>query len=150
MCLNAMLGSDARLTAQYLVRKCFHLRLGAIERKNIIVKTCYILGTCPDPWLFNPQTLECDWAFNVQHLCFACPITVPVASLPVNGSCVQFIRCINGRATQHACQNGLHFNRETQQCDLPQNVGCTIQFTCPPNIPPYQMVAFRSETNCSE
>lgn len=43
------------------------------------------------------------------------------------GSCVQFIRCINGRGTQQACQNGLHFNNATQQCDLPENVGCEIQ-----------------------
>jgi len=104
-------------------------------------------GTCPDPWLFNPTTRECDWAFAVE--CFACPITVPIVSMPVEGSCVQFIRCLNGRATQHACQSGLHFNPNTQQCDLPANVGCTIQFSCPPNIPPGQMVAFRSETDCS-
>lgn len=105
-------------------------------------------GSCPDPWLFNPQTRECDWAANVQ--CFACSPTEPIRSVRVEGSCTQFIRCINGRASQHACQNGLHFNPTTEQCDLPANVGCTIQFTCPPNIPPGQMVAFRSSTNCSE
>jgi len=105
-------------------------------------------GTCPDPFLFNSATQECDWEFNVQ--CFTCRATVPVESIPVNGSCVQFIRCINGRASQHACQNGLQFNPTTQQCDLAENVGCRIEFTCPPNIPPGQMVTFRSETNCSD
>jgi len=107
-----------------------------------------VAGTCPEPWLFNPDTRECDWEFNVS--CFRCSNTVPVESLPVSGSCVQFIRCINGRASQHACQNGLHFNPTSQQCDLPQNVGCRIEFTCPINIPPGQLVAFRSQTNCSE
>lgn len=105
-------------------------------------------GTCPSPWLFNRRTMECDWDFNVE--CFTCSPTQPIQSIPVNGSCVQFIRCINGRASQHACQNGLHFNPTSQQCDLPENVGCEIQFSCPPNIPPGQMVAFRSQTNCSE
>ncbi|KAJ6647233.1 Peritrophin-1 [Pseudolycoriella hygida] len=105
-------------------------------------------GTCPSPWLFNPTTQECDWEQNVQ--CFTCPITVPIVNIAVNGSCVGFIRCINGRASQHACQNGLLFNSATGQCDLPENVDCRIEFTCPPNIPPGQMVAFRSDTNCSE
>lgn len=105
-------------------------------------------GTCPSPWLFNPTTRECDWDFNVQ--CFTCPLTEPIVSIPVEGSCIQFIRCINGYATQETCQSGLHFNRATQQCDLPANSGCEITFTCPPNIPPGQMVSFRSDTNCSE
>lgn len=105
-------------------------------------------GTCPEPWLFNPQTGGCDWAENVR--CFACSPTQPIQSTRVEGSCVQFIRCINGRASQHACQNGLHFNAQSQQCDLPENANCTVRFSCPPNIPPGQMVAFRSQTNCSE
>jgi len=104
-------------------------------------------GTCPSPWLFNSPISECDWEYNVQ--CFQCRVTVDRESIPVNGSCTQYIRCINGRATQEACQSGLHFNPTTQLCDLPANVGCEITFTCPPNIPPGQMVTFRSETNCS-
>lgn len=106
-------------------------------------------GTCPDPWLFHPVSRECDWAANVT--CFqGCSIVTPIHSIPVEGSCVQFIRCISGRPTQEACQNGLHFNPDSEQCDLPENVGCEIQFSCPPNIPPGQMVSFRSQTNCSE
>lgn len=106
-------------------------------------------GTCPDPWFFNGNTQECDWEYNVQ--CFACRTTVPVESIPIEGQCEGFIRCVNGRATQHACQNGLLFNNATQQCDLPENVNCLPQeFTCPPNIPPGQLVTFRSQTNCSE
>jgi len=104
-------------------------------------------GTCPSPWLFNPETLECDWEANVR--CFTCPLTEPIWSMPVPGSCVQFIRCINGHATQEVCQSGLHFNNATQQCDLPANARCEITFTCPSNIPPGQMVSFRSDTNCS-
>lgn len=105
-------------------------------------------GFCDSPWLFNEPIQSCDWDFNVR--CFQCPITVPVHSERVNGSCTQFIRCINGVASQQACQNGLHFNPTTQQCDLPANVNCEITFTCPPNIPPGTMVTFRSETNCSK
>lgn len=104
-------------------------------------------GYCPDPFLFNENIQECDWEWNVE--CFTCPSTVPIVSMRVNGTCTQFIRCINGHATQDVCQNGLHFNPTTQQCDLPENVGCEIVFTCPPNIPPGQMVSFRSDTDCS-
>lgn len=105
-------------------------------------------GYCPDPWLFNGPTQECDWEWNVQ--CFTCPITVPIVSLPVNGSCTQFVRCIGGRGTHEVCQSGLHFNPTSEQCDLPENVGCSAPvFTCPPNIPPGQLVSFRSDTNCS-
>lgn len=105
-------------------------------------------GVCDSPWLFNAVTGACDWPENVQ--CFTCSNTIPIQSIPVNGSCIQFIRCINGRATQQACQNGLHFNAATEQCDLPENARCTIQFSCPANIPPGTMVTFRSQTNCSE
>lgn len=105
-------------------------------------------GECPSPWLFNPETGECDWEANVR--CFTCSNTVPIYSTRVNGTCTGFIRCINGRASQHACQNGLHFNEASGQCDLPQNANCSVEFRCPSNIPPGQMVAFRSQTNCSE
>lgn len=105
-------------------------------------------GRCPDPFLFNERIGECDWAENVE--CFQCSPTEPIRSTPVAGSCTQFIRCINGQASQHACQNGLHFNAATQQCDLPANANCTINFSCPANIPPGQMLTFRSTTNCSE
>jgi len=104
-------------------------------------------GTCPSPFLFNAPIGECDWAENVD--CFTCPPTEPIISFRVDGSCTQFIRCINGYATQDVCQNGLHFNNVSQQCDFPENTNCQITFTCPSHIPPGQMVAFRSDTNCS-
>jgi len=105
-------------------------------------------GTCPDPWLFNAGTQECDWEWNVS--CFQCPITVPFIDIAVNGSCTQFVRCINGRATHLVCQSGLHFNPTTQRCDPPELTACAVpEMTCPPNIPPGTMVTFRSATNCS-
>jgi len=104
-------------------------------------------GTCPSPWLFHPITLECDWEQNVN--CFECPLASPIISFPVAGSCVQFIRCVNGFATQEVCQSGLHFNNATGQCDLPANARCELTFQCPVNIPPGQFVAFRDTANCS-
>jgi len=106
-----------------------------------------VAGNCPAPFLFNEPIQECDWDYNVQ--CFQCPQTQPIHHERVPGSCTQFIRCINNVASQHACQNGLQFNTVTSQCDLPANVGCTVASTCPPNIPPGQMVTFRSDTDCS-
>lgn len=91
-------------------------------------------GTCDSPWLFNPVTQSCAWESEVT--CFACNTTVPFENIPVSGSCIQYVQCVNGFATQRTCQNGLHFNRATAECDTVANANCDVTTSCPANIPP--------------
>jgi hypothetical protein len=105
-----------------------------------------VAGFCDSPWMFNAATQACDWPEAVT--CFVCP-SVPFENIPINGTCVQYVQCVNGFATQRTCQNGLHFNRNTGECDTPANANCTTATSCPPNIPPGETFNFRSETSCS-
>ncbi|XP_063540058.1 peritrophin-1-like, partial [Cydia strobilella] len=45
--------------------------------------------------------------------------------LPVEGDCNGFYYCVWGELVLSKCAPGLHFNRELQVCDWPENAGCT-------------------------
>lgn len=107
-----------------------------------------VRGICPDQNLFNPETRLCDFPDNVD--CFQCPRNVGLDKIPMNGSCRSFVRCINGNPFQNVCEDGLQFNENTGQCDLPDFVECTTGFRCPDELPiDGSVVAMRDNYNCS-
>lgn len=107
-----------------------------------------IRGNCMSQYLFNPRTRLCDWPHNVD--CYQCPSNVGLYQIPTRGSCRSFIRCINGRPSQHICENGLQFNEMTGQCDLSEVVQCRSGYRCPHEISiDGSITTMRDNHNCS-
>jgi len=107
-----------------------------------------VSGNCLNDYQFNPETRICDWPQNVG--CFECPSNVGLRNIRMNGSCRSFIRCIGGNPAQNVCEDGLQFNDNTGQCDLPEIVQCTTGFRCPDELPiDGSIVAMRDNYNCS-
>lgn len=107
-----------------------------------------VRGVCSDDLVFNPETRLCDFPQNVQ--CFKCPSNEGLQQIPMNGSCRSFIRCINGVPFHNICEDGLQFNENTGQCDLPDIVNCGSGFRCPEQLPiDGSLVAMRDNFNCS-
>ncbi|XP_053668813.1 mucin-2-like [Anopheles marshallii] len=73
---------------------------------------CVIYAACP-PWNGPTPTL-----------------------LPHPTYCTMFYKCDNGRACEHNCPAGLHFNKALSVCDWPNNACCDPTVPCnPPCIP---------------
>uniref|UniRef100_A0A8R1ETI0 Chitin-binding type-2 domain-containing protein n=1 Tax=Caenorhabditis japonica TaxID=281687 RepID=A0A8R1ETI0_CAEJA len=83
------------------------------------------LMDCPNPLVFNPTLLVCDWSRNV-HGCAG--LVQPKAQCVEDGyfsfgQCsAEFTACTNGRAILMFCPAGLKFSQKTQMCDYEQNV----------------------------
>ncbi len=107
-----------------------------------------VRGVCSNELLFNPKTRLCDFRQNVE--CFQCPSNDGLQQIAMNGSCRSFVRCINGSPFQNVCEDGLQFNENTGQCDLPNVVNCRSGFRCPAELPiDGSIVAMRDNYNCS-
>nr|XP_022907790.1 mucin-2-like [Onthophagus taurus] len=63
-----------------------------------------------------------------------CPSTVNayVDKLRDSGDCTKFYYCVWGSKVLTTCPDGLHFNTELNDCDLPSNARCSIEPTTPP------------------
>ncbi|XP_076315203.1 uncharacterized protein LOC143227818 isoform X3 [Tachypleus tridentatus] len=92
---------------------------------------------CPSILHFNPRYRVCDWPWNtgcgsnttepepepeipddkVTCDCDCC-------FLPVKGNCAAYIRCEGGVAYRGKCPGSLVFNKDVENCDLPENVIC--------------------------
>ena len=56
---------------------------------------------------------------------FTCPSTEPgVFQHPCD--CTLGILCENGEPTETGCEDGLYFNPENRECDLPENSNCVL------------------------
>ncbi|KAL3288480.1 hypothetical protein HHI36_002923 [Cryptolaemus montrouzieri] len=88
---------------------------------------------CNPNLYFNPATLKCDYAWNVQ--CANESIKEDVASgacgnltldqiIPDPQNCSQFIQCSPHGLVKLPCPKTLLFNPDTLQCDYPDNVTC--------------------------
>lgn len=81
-----------------------------------------MFGACPDQYLFNANTSSCDYTHNVQ--CNSCPRT-GMKTLPVEGSCRRYVRCISGVAEYMECPSDLFYDQSTGSCNLQSRVDCT-------------------------
>uniref|UniRef100_A0AAG5DLT4 Chitin-binding type-2 domain-containing protein n=1 Tax=Anopheles atroparvus TaxID=41427 RepID=A0AAG5DLT4_ANOAO len=101
---------------------------------------------CPAGLHFNPQLDVCDWPSN------ACcdptvpcnPPCIPGVTCPPTGptpNCYMFYKCDNGKACEHNCPAGLHFNPQLDVCDWPSNACCDPTVPSVPTILPH--------TNCN-
>ncbi|XP_013774373.1 uncharacterized protein LOC106459308 [Limulus polyphemus] len=100
-------------------------------------KNIHHIKECPSILHFNPRLRVCDWPWNtgcgsnttepepepeipddkVTCDCDCC-------FLPVKGDCAAYIRCEGGIAYRGRCPGSLLFNKDVENCDLPENVIC--------------------------
>lgn len=109
-----------------------------------------LLRKCPATMHFNsiqgicePATTQCDKYCNkdngdkgfpvpdgeddddeVYFTQFECPTNNHNIKLPHETSCSLYYTCQNGRRVIQKCREGMHFNIETNRCELKKNAGC--------------------------
>ncbi|KYB26070.1 peritrophic matrix protein 14 precursor [Tribolium castaneum] len=110
-----------------------------------------VLFDCPAELHFNPVLQVCDWPWRANCTLNdktttttpkptptpeptppadrdpECPWPDPMdhtVHLPHETDCTKFYKCDNGKKVEFDCRDGLHFNKELQVCDWPQNAGC--------------------------
>jgi len=81
---------------------------------------------CPFPLLFSPVTLSCTFpeAVNCEISC----IGKPNDMYPHPQACNLFIGCHNGVVEIYKCPEPLFFDPTIKQCNLPEEVECTLRF----------------------
>lgn len=91
----------------------------------------------------------CDYQENVA--CLTCPKTIPsYFNYPIDNSCSQFLRCINGNGSLLECPDQLHFDSSKGECNFPDQVNCTIpDVICPVNSTPSNPTFVVDKKNCS-
>lgn len=65
-------------------------------------------------------------AFHIEIYLSDCS-TIQNGYLPDPDDCSSFIQCANGVSYPQKCPTGLQWRNSLLVCDLPQNVGCTIE-----------------------
>ena len=45
--------------------------------------------------------------------------------MSLHNTCTQYFFCVHGKYTTYTCPSGLHWNRNSNVCDFPDNAGCT-------------------------
>ncbi|XP_063368216.1 mucin-2-like [Cydia amplana] len=82
--------------------------------------------TTAKPTTAEPTTTEEPATPAPGFLENGCPVDPHIHwLLPVEGDCNGFYYCVWGELVLRECAPVLHFNRELQVCDWPENAGCT-------------------------
>jgi hypothetical protein len=71
-------------------------------------------STPPEPKPTPPIDPECPWPDPLNY----------TVHLPHETDCTKFYKCDNGQKVEFDCPDGLHFNKELEVCDWPQDAGC--------------------------
>lgn len=154
LCLVATVSADTR------VEVCDGRPVGTFQRDLRRCDAYFVCGSggevssglCPQPFLFNEAAQACDWKENVD--CFQCPDDREISQLGINGSCTDFIRCIERNPTHLRCPSGLQFDPLIQRCNLESLVNCIENnpppppLRCPPNDDASNPTFIRDSDNC--
>ncbi|XP_059622853.1 protein obstructor-E-like [Phlebotomus argentipes] len=90
--------------------------------------------TCPDDLLFNPNTLQCDFSYNVDCR------DASVEKLEKNHCaehsadrhyCSKYYFCFDDRQREFSCPEGFHFDPLNNFCTTPDKAGCRATPDCP-------------------
>lgn len=105
---------------------------------------------CPHDLWFNPDAGNCDLRNNVDCQLddskidtnlndrIICPVrdSKGVKFMPSNIDCGRYYICYHGKAIAQQCIKDLHWNRQDNKCDYPDNANCNVNMRelCLPQI----------------
>jgi len=97
-----------------------------------------ILQHCADGLYYDKDKMVCDKADSVECKLEKCPEDDEkdkIIFLPSDYHCERYYICYNGKPLEQYCAPGIYWNSETDQCDFPENVNCTIEEPEEPELP---------------
>lgn len=114
----------AQARANICYQRPEHDRMQVVSDVSKYIECVYgqpIEKSCENGKTFNATSRSCKRETIVG---FECPSDSFFVDLPVDYECSQFIRCLNGKATQHTCDSDLLFDPILRQCNNKKSVIC--------------------------
>lgn len=103
---------------------------------------------CQEGFHFNKELETCDSPDNANCETNAPPKCEPENQLrPHESDCSKYYECLNGISYERTCQEGFHFNKQSETCDSPENAGC--ETNTPPKCEP-GIQYLPNEKDCSK
>jgi len=97
-----------------------------------------IISRCAEGLYWDRELGACNFPEYAECKLDVCPPAgdpVELIFLPSDKKCDKYYICYEGSPWELWCAPGLHWHRELEQCDFPENVNCTIEQPDEPSPP---------------